>query len=165
MAFLILPSLNVVCIYIYIYIYCIYIDVENWTKHTHQSHVEAVKRAAEATTSKARDEAESEVGVRYSELLRLPYLDIIRHNLLDPMHNLFLGTAKHTMEVWKNHGYINAEKVQMIQDTIDSFTLLPFSGRILSKIASGSGFTDLTTEQWKMWTLIYSPKSFITKPF
>lgn len=30
-----------------------------------------------------------EAGVRYSELLRLPYFDIVRFHLVDPMHNLF----------------------------------------------------------------------------
>ena len=35
----------------------------------------------------------SETHVRWSELLRLPYFDLIRFLVVDPMHNLFLGIA------------------------------------------------------------------------
>ena len=42
--------------------------------------------------------------VRYSELLRLPYFDIVRYHCLDVMHNLMLGTAKHMMNIWKSLG-------------------------------------------------------------
>ena len=30
-------------------------------------------------------------GVRWSELARLPYFDIVRQSIIDPMHNLLLG--------------------------------------------------------------------------
>ena len=38
--------------------------------------------------------------VRYSALLILPYFDIVRMYVVDPMHNLLLGTAKRMMELW-----------------------------------------------------------------
>ncbi|KIJ09290.1 hypothetical protein PAXINDRAFT_87674, partial [Paxillus involutus ATCC 200175] len=30
-------------------------------------------------------------GVRWTELARLPYFDLVRHTIIDPMHNLLLG--------------------------------------------------------------------------
>ena len=72
------------------------------------------------------------------------------------MHNLFLGTAKNSLEIWKNGGLLTIDKMQVIQDVVDSITLPPHFGRIPSKIVSGTGFCDLTAEQWKMWTLVYS---------
>lgn len=33
-------------------------------------------------------------GLYYSALLELEYFDVIRFTVVDPMHNLFLGTAK-----------------------------------------------------------------------
>ncbi len=42
----------------------------------------------------AREEIFNASGVRWSELLRLPYFDIIRCVVVDVMHNLFLGTHK-----------------------------------------------------------------------
>ena len=38
-------------------------------------------------------------GVRYSVLLELPYWDPIKFAVVDPMHNLFLGTGKHMMHI------------------------------------------------------------------
>ena len=38
-----------------------------------------------------RDKFFSIHGVRWSELARLPYFDIVRQSIIDPMHNLLLG--------------------------------------------------------------------------
>ena len=50
---------------------------------------------------------ESLYGVRYTELLRLPYFKQIRGHAVDPMHNLLLGTAKHTFSLWIKTGILN----------------------------------------------------------
>ena len=49
------------------------------------------ERVKNADTHSARETLEREAGVRYSDLLRLPYFDIVRCHLVDPMFNLFLG--------------------------------------------------------------------------
>lgn len=50
---------------------------------------------------------EREIDVHYSELLRLPYLDIVRWHLVDPVHNHCLGTAKHVTTLEKTqHEFI-----------------------------------------------------------
>jgi hypothetical protein len=38
--------------------------------------------------------------VRYSVLIELPYFDPIKYTVIDPMHNLFLGTAKYCLNLW-----------------------------------------------------------------
>lgn len=43
------------------------------------------------STKHARDEFAKAYGVRWSELARLPYFDMCRMIVVDPMHNLFLG--------------------------------------------------------------------------
>jgi hypothetical protein len=50
-----------------------------------------------------REILERDFGTRYSVLLELVYFDPIRMTALDPMHNLFLGTAKHKIYVRKTH--------------------------------------------------------------
>ena len=45
-------------------------------------------------SSAARDRFVKFTGVRWSELLRLPYFDPIRFLVVDPMHCLFLGIAR-----------------------------------------------------------------------
>ena len=64
---------------------------EIWKQHVYRSTIYG---------QDCRSAAESRYGARYSELLRLPYFDCVRFTIVDPMHNLFLGTAKHLMEVW-----------------------------------------------------------------
>ena len=44
-------------------------------------------------TYQGRKNKEAKYGTRYSELMQLEYFDCIRFTIIDPMHNLFLGTA------------------------------------------------------------------------
>ena len=52
---------------------------------------------------------ESSYGVRYLILLSLPYFDPVQYTVVDPMHNLFLGTGKHVMRVWVEMNIISQE--------------------------------------------------------
>lgn len=58
---------------------------------------------------------ESELGCRYSILLELPYFDAPKMLALDPMHNLFLGSAKHMIRIWIRKGLIGSSKFDTIQ--------------------------------------------------
>lgn len=44
------------------------------------------------TTKNARDTYAKSYATRWSELARLPYFDMCRMVVVDPMHNLFLGS-------------------------------------------------------------------------
>ena len=61
----------------------------SWEARTHQNAVDS--KNALTPTDRARIEKEN--GAHYSELLPLPYVDVILYPLY---HNLFLGIAKHT---------------------------------------------------------------------
>lgn len=75
--------------------------------------------------------------------------------VLDPMHNLFLGTAKHYVKnVWINQGILSSEDFDYIQTTIDNIVVPSGLGRIPYKIASG--FSSFTADQFKNWVLYYS---------
>ena len=50
---------------------------------------------------------ETPVGVRFSELFRLPDNDPIQMHVVDPMQNLLLGIAKHTFNVWLETGVLS----------------------------------------------------------
>ncbi|TDL17025.1 hypothetical protein BD410DRAFT_816596 [Rickenella mellea] len=45
-------------------------------------------------TKSERGDYFKENGVRWTELARLPYLDLVRSTVIDPMHNLLLGIVK-----------------------------------------------------------------------
>ena len=61
---------------------------DNWTCRDLKAHHAKALEARNAKLNAARDKIQSELGIHYSELLRLPYFDIVRCHLIDPMHNL-----------------------------------------------------------------------------
>ena len=80
-------------------------------------------------------------GVRNSELLRLPYLDIIQFHVVDSMHNMLVGNFEGCNEI------VNEQTVYDIKVPAE-ISWIPF------KI--DSGFSSFTAEQWKNWTCVYS---------
>jgi len=69
-------------------------DCSAWARRTNE---EWRKAAAEYQACRSEDEKTAKAdktGVRWSDLLCLPYFDISRCVVVDPMHNLFLGLIK-----------------------------------------------------------------------
>ena len=115
-----------------------------------------------AKTKQDKEACTKSTGVRYTELLRLSYYKPIRFVAIDPMHNLFLGTAKHVPKtLWIDEEFGNNAKVlpkaqlRSIQTRIDSVKPPSRLGKLSLKIASS--FSGFKTEQWKSWTTVYSP--------
>ena len=46
-------------------------------------------------------------GVHYCALCKLEYFDCVRFHVIDPMHNLFLGTAKYVFKLWAENVFSN----------------------------------------------------------
>ena len=64
----------------------------------------------------ARTRFVKQTGVRWSELLRLPYFDPIRFLTVDPMHCLFLGIAKWIVKrIWVDEGVLTPDNLKNIQ--------------------------------------------------
>lgn len=68
-------------------------DVLSWELRNVSSHCEAVKKIVRCKTKTSRERLEKEYGIRYLVLLDLDYFDPVRMTFINPMHNLFLGTA------------------------------------------------------------------------
>ena len=127
---------------------------DTWQIREHREHIEQVKIVEEATTITDKRKMVKKYGVRYSELLRLPYIDIVQHHVIDPMHNLLLGTAKHQMTVWKDLKMLKEEDFEKIQERVNQMKVPKGIGRIPHKI--NSAFSSFTADQWKNWTMVYS---------
>lgn len=66
--------------------------------------------------------------------------------IIDPMHNLFLGTAKHIAKnVWMKKDFLTESSNPIMQKVIDDMKVPPDVGRIAGKIASG--FDHFTADQ------------------
>ena len=50
------------------------------------------ERYRKLTTNHARTQFVKEHATRFTQLSRLPYFDLVRQVVIDPMHNMYLGT-------------------------------------------------------------------------
>ena len=69
-------------------------DYHNWNRRTNAECRNDADKYRHSGTPDARMRTFDQTGVRWSELLRLPYFDIARCVVVDAMHNLFLGLIK-----------------------------------------------------------------------
>ena len=132
-------------------------DVENWSSRQNEKQKKCAQEYLLASTQSQQKRIEREHGVKYSILNELPYYDSVRFLVIDPMHLLFLGIAKHTMKTWTSLGVINDSHYDVIQKRINLLTTPSTLGRIPLKVASG--FAQLTADQWKNWICIFSSYS------
>ena len=99
----------------------------------------------------------SDAHVRWSELLRLPYFNPIRHLIIDPMNNLFLGIAHWIVKrLWIEGGKITKSDLELMENRAKQIKLPADMGRIPYKISTGEGFFGFTADQWKSFILIYA---------
>ena len=117
-------------------------------------HTKASLELLSINTSSALRKAESDHGCRYSVLMKLPYFDAPRMLIIDPMHNSFLGSAKHFLKGLIQRDLISESQFDLIQNRIDNFVVPSDTGRIPHKIRSG--FSSFTADQWKNWTVYFS---------
>ena len=73
-------------------------DRSKWPARTVDEHRKSVKAINDCEIKSHCIRKELELGCRYSVLLDLPYFDPVRMSIIDPMHNLYLGTAKYMLK-------------------------------------------------------------------
>ena len=130
-------------------------DRTEWKQRTNDHHRSQAMKCRSCVTKSDRIEIERASGVRYSCLLELPYFNAPRMCIIDPMHNLLLGTSKMMVEIWKTSGILSVKDFAVIQLRVDSFVCPSEVARVPSKISSS--FSGFTAEQWKNWTIYFSP--------
>lgn len=76
-------------------------------------------------------------------------------SVIDPMHSLYLDTAKHVFKLWIEKELLTNANLLQIEARAKLFRLPADIGRLPSNISSGySGFT---ANEWCNWITIYSP--------
>ena len=130
-------------------------DRQNWVLRTCDDHNKAALELRNKSSITELEHAESSSGCRYSELILLPYFDAPRMLIVDPMHNLFLGSGKHFFKkILINRGLISDADLTTIQTRVSSCIIPAGVGRIPLKIKSG--FAKFTADQWKNWVVYFS---------
>ena len=74
---------------------------DEWGQKRNEQHRQTVVRLGACKTKAEQSKIEFQTGFRNTSLLKLPYFNPSRMLVIDPMHNLLLGTAKHILkDVW-----------------------------------------------------------------
>ena len=133
-------------------------DISEWfhdrDPEEHRTNAEAWRYC---TTRDERDAHVSANLVRWSEMLRLPYFNPIRHLIVDPMHCLFLGIAKWIVKkLWIDGGKLSKSDLKLMENRAKQIKLPADMGRIPYKISTGDRFSGFTADQWKSFILIYA---------
>ncbi len=129
-------------------------DRDTWRMRNNDQHRQDVSKLMQCKTQAEKTKAESQLGCRFSVLLDLPYFDPVRMLVIDPMHNLFLGSAKYfTHKILINTGVLNSSKLKIVNKRLESLNIPYNIGRLPTKIGTGATFT---AHQWMNWTLYLS---------
>ena len=130
-------------------------DRDNWVRRTNADHRRSAEKLQKIKTQSKIVKLSKEVGINYySALLDLEYFDVITFCAIDPMHNLFLGTAKHVFKLWVSKGHLSKQQLKQIEERCHKMEVPPEMGRLPKNMSSNHG--SYTAEQWKNWTLVYS---------
>ncbi|OAD71778.1 hypothetical protein PHYBLDRAFT_114208, partial [Phycomyces blakesleeanus NRRL 1555(-)] len=106
-----------------------------------------------ASTPSERHRLEVKNGVRWSQLHCLEYLDLVRGMIINPMHNLFLGTPKRLMDCWIKDKDIQDGDFAAIQKTAETMIVPGGYTSLNSKI--GKQFLYMKADESKSWMLVY----------
>lgn len=74
-------------------------DRLSWPKRDRVSHNRNCERLKAAKSQSEYGRLSRLYGVHYSALCKLEYFDCVRFHVIDPMHNLFLGTSKYVFKL------------------------------------------------------------------
>ena len=108
-------------------------DRESWQPRSDKDHRAAADKVCQARTPSDVKKFSSESGARSSVLFQLPYYDAIRFSLIDPMHNLLLGSAKNVLKTWIAMGILNESDMQKLQKRVNLIKPPSEIGRIPGK--------------------------------
>ncbi|OAD80866.1 hypothetical protein PHYBLDRAFT_61913 [Phycomyces blakesleeanus NRRL 1555(-)] len=71
------------------------------------------------------------------------------------MHNLYLGTAKQMINIWRDSKLISDKDFLTMQELANRVVVSSGYARITKKI--GDGFSFMKADEWKSWCIIYFP--------
>lgn len=124
---------------------------------SNREHRQQAQEILDQTSAGDSSDLEQKYGTRYSELMQLPYFDCVRFHIIDPMHNLFTGTAKHVMRnIWldSDKPLLDKKDLLQVQEKLDKLKVPASVGRMPKKIKNCYG--GFTADQWKSFTILFS---------
>ena len=119
-------------------------------KRTDREVRDAMAKYQKATSKHAADSLAKVSGVRYSELSRLPYFDIVENFLVDPMQDvgnaIIIGDEK----------FISADGRDVFQERMNSMRLAYDVGRLPRTMLQKRSGRGITAQQWKNFVITFA---------
>ncbi|KIO18298.1 hypothetical protein M407DRAFT_84104 [Tulasnella calospora MUT 4182] len=143
------------------------LDHSTWKRRDSETHRAQALRWRDANTLEERKMIAAQYGVRFSELLRLPYWDPVRQMVPEPMHIIHLGVAKrHCRSIWKmdltvqggdGRGFIISRSTRTVLGTeliqeikLDrAITILPTGYRKAPEHMGSKSHGKLSADEWR----------------
>ncbi|KDR79752.1 hypothetical protein GALMADRAFT_62004 [Galerina marginata CBS 339.88] len=123
-----------------------------WHPRTNEETQAFAQAYRDCTTELESEAFVAQTGVRWSELLRLPYFDPTHFVVIDTMHNLFLGLInKHFQDILE---------MAQIRADIKSMVTPSWLTSVPSQLGSAS-HGKLKADQWRVLGSVYLPISLI----
>ena len=129
-------------------------DTDSWPPRCGIDHKAFGATWLLCATKEEQTKLQQRCGVRFSQLFKLPYFDPILMHVIDPMHNLMLGVAKHTFKVWIELGVISETQLAKIDKRMLKIKVPSDIGRIARSLSVS--YKSMKADEWKHWTLVYS---------
>ena len=86
---------------------CSGFETEQWNDRKVEDHRKYGHLHNTANSRKEQESIEQNYGVRYTELNRLSYFNVVRIHVVDVMHAIFLGTTKKVFKTWIEIGVLD----------------------------------------------------------
>ena len=132
-----------------------YLTTSRCTSRTHDEVLRQADEYKGAKTKSAAATIAQRNGVRYSEMVRLPYFDIVRMSTTDPMHTFLLGMVRRETEL--NLQLLDPSQRNEFVRRIKSVRVPYDIGRLPSNIFdSGEEPSGVTAAQWKLYIITYA---------
>lgn len=132
---------------------------DEWPMRNAVTHRELANQHKKLLNRSQQQTFESQHGLRYSELVQLPYFEISRYCVVDPMHNLFEGTAHHFMKTILKSDLLTDDAMKIVEERALAIQPPSDVGRLPLKVASK--FAGFKADQWRNWIIIFSEIALI----
>lgn len=116
------------------------------------------EKYAECQTNAERDDFVKNYATRWTEFARLPYFDLVRQVVIDPMHNLILGLVKtHFYHIWVQGKILRKTKeLRAFHEFLAQFHMPAYLGRLPTLMGVPAGGS-LTADQWLLMATVVGP--------
>lgn len=131
-----------------------YFTVKEYSQRKHAKVLLQGQQYKQAQTKSEAKKIAQKNGVRYSQLLRLPYFDIVRMTTIDPMHTILLGMVKRETEL--NLSLMTCDDKRELIRRIKLIKLPYDIGRLPTNMFENDTLDGATADQWKNYVTIYA---------